>query len=78
MHPGDEVPKRQAARQIPFIACKEVAEQLEEIQGGGGYYSDINESLVKSNSFSQERDGTLLFCVDYRALTSVTKPDLFP
>jgi len=30
---GDELPRKQAARRIPYAACQEIAEQLKRMQG---------------------------------------------
>ena len=74
---GDASPKKQAARRIPFAARLEIARQLEEMQK--------NKTIKPSKSpwvspvvLVKKRDGTLRFCVDYRTLNSVTKPDVFP
>jgi len=71
---GDEAPKRQVARRMPFTARKEVAEQLEKMQEMGTSKSPRPSPVV----LVRTRDGTLRFCADYRALNSVKKPDLFP
>ena len=74
---GDELPRKQAARRIPYGAHQEVAEQLERMQKIGV----IKPSKSPWSSpvvLVRKRDGTLRFCVDYRVLNSVTKPDVFP
>ena len=73
---GDEAPKRQAARQIPFAACQEVVKQLEKMQRIGVIQSS-KSPWSSPVVLVRKRDGSLKFCVDYRALNSVTKPDLF-
>jgi len=71
---GDELPRKQAARRIPYAARQEVAEQLERMQGTGV----ITPSTSPWSSPIVLVDGTLCFCVDYRVLNFVTKPDVFP
>ena len=74
---GDELPRKQAARRIPYGARQEVAEQLERMQKIGV----IKPSKSPWSSpvvLVRKRDGTLRFCVDCRVLNSVTKPDVFP
>ena len=74
---GDELPRKQAARRIPYGARQKVAEQLERMQKIGV----IKPSKSPWSSpvvLVRKRDGTLHFCVDYRVLNSVTKPDVFP
>ena len=74
---GEGIPKRQPVRRMPFAARKEISEQLEKMQKLGV----IQTSKSPWSSpvvLVRKRDGTLRFCVDYRALNSVTKPDLFP
>ena len=73
---GDEIPRKQAARRIPYGARQKVAEQLERMQKIGM----IKPSKSPWSSpvvLVRKRDGTLHFCVDYRFLNSVTKPDVF-
>ena len=74
---GDAYPRRQAPRRMPFAVREEVARQLSEMQ--------TNRVIKPSKSpwaspvvLVRKRDGTHRFCVDYRALNSVTKPDSFP
>ena len=68
---------KQAARCILFAAQQEIARQLDEMQ---------NNNIIKPSEspwanpvvLVKKRDGTLRFCVDYRGLNCVTKPDVFP
>ena len=74
---GDATPKRQAARRIPFAARQEIVEQLEKMQASG-VIKPSESPWASPVVLVRKKDGTLRFCVDYRALNSVTKPDLFP
>ena len=74
---GDAPPKKQAARRIPFAARQEIAKQLEEMQKNN-VIKPSESPLASPVVLVRKRDGTLRFCVDYRALNSVTKPDVFP
>ena len=68
---------KQAARHIPFAAQQEIARQLDKMQ---------NNNIIKPSEspwaslvvLVNNRDGMLRFCVDYRGLNCVTKPDVFP
>ena len=74
---GDELPRKQVARRLPYAARQEVADQLDRMQRIGvikPYNSPWSSPVV----LVRKRDGTLRFCVDYRILNSVTKPDVFP
>ena len=74
---GNAHPKRQAPRQMPFAVREEVARQLSEMQNNGVIEPSKSPwaSLVV---LVRKRDATHRFCVDYRALNSVTKQDSFP
>ena len=74
---GDACPKRQAVRRVPFAARKEIADQLERMQRNG-VVKPSESPWGSPVVLVRKRDGSLRFCVDYRQLNSVTKPDLFP
>lgn len=74
---GDAYPKRQPIRRIPFAARQEISDQLEKMQKNG-IIKPSESSWASPVVLVRKRDGTLRFCVDYRSLNSVTKPDLFP
>ena len=61
----NELPRKQVARRLPYAAHQEVADQ---------FHSPWSSPVV----LVRKRDGILLFCVDYRILNSVTKPDVLP
>ena len=74
---GDSLPVGQPPRRIPFALRQEVAHQLQKMQTEGV----IEPSTSPWSSpvvLVKKRDGTHRFCVDYRKLNSVTKPDRFP
>ena len=76
---GDACSKRQAARRIPFAARQEIADQLEKNKMQKNSVIKPSENPWASPVvLVRKRDGSLRFCVDYRQLNSVTKPDLFP
>ena len=77
---GEARPKKQRVRRVrrvPFALRQVVAGQLAKMQRDGV----IQPSRSPWSSpvvLVKKRDGTHRFCIDYRALNSVTKPDSFP
>ena len=74
---GDVRPKKQPLRRMPFAARHEIAKQVHEMQRN----CVIQPSKSPWSSpvvLVQKKDGTSRFCIDYRALNSVTKADTFP
>ena len=64
-------------RRIAFAARQEIARHLDEMQKNN--IIEPSESPRASPMvLVKKRDGTLRFCVDYRALNSVTKLNVFP
>jgi len=61
---GDELPRKQATRRIPYAARQEVAEQFDRMQKTGVIITSSSpwSSLV---ILVRKRDRTLRFCVDY-------------
>ena len=75
---GQSLPKKQPARRVPYSACQKIANQLQKMQNDG-VIQELQSSWAASPMvLVRKRDGSLRFCVDYRNLNSVTKPDLFP
>ena len=74
---GDATPKRQSARRIPHALRQEVAYQLQKMQEQG-VIEPSSSPWASPVVLVKKRDGTHRFCVDYRQLNLVTKPDRFP
>ena len=74
---GESPPIKQAARRVPYAARQEIAAQLSKMQDGG-VIQPSKSSWASPVVLVRKRDSSLRFCVDYRALNSVTKPDVFP
>lgn len=74
---GDAAPRKQAARRMPFAVRQEVARQLQKMQDAG-VVQPSSSPWASPVVMVQKKDGTHRFCVDYRSLNQVTKPDTFP
>ena len=74
---GDAVPKKLPVRRMPFVVRQEVARQLRKMQEVG-VIQPSNSPWASPVVMVRKKDGTHRFCIDYRALNTVTKPDLFP
>ena len=74
---GESTPINQVARRVPFAARQEIAAQLSKMQEQG-VIQPSKSPWASPVILVRKRDGSLRFCVDYRALNSVTKPDVFP
>ena len=74
---GDSHPIKQAARRVPFAAREEIAAQLRKMQDEG-VIQPSKSPWATPVVLVRKRDGSLRFCVDYRALNTVTKPEVFP
>ena len=74
---GDAVPKKLPVRHMPFVSRQEVARQLRKMQEAG-MIQPSNSPWASPVVMVKKKDGTHHFCIDYRALNTVTKPDLCP
>ena len=74
---GDACPLRQPARRIPFAARQEVSKQLMSMLQTG-VIQPSQSPWASPVVLVKKKDGSLRFCIDYRPLNSVTKPDMFP
>ena len=74
---GSAAPRKQAVRRTPFAVRHEIAVQLQKM---------LEQKVIQPSSspwaspivLVRKKDGSLRFCVDYRSLNSVTKPNCFP
>ena len=74
---GDNSTRKQSPRRMPLAVHQEVAKHLKNMQRNGV----IRPSRSPWSSpvvMVQKKDGSRRFCVDYRGLNAVTKPDTFP
>ena len=74
---GDAAPKKQSARRMPFAVRQEVNRQLKQMMEQGVIQAS-SSPWASPIVLVKKKDGTLRFCVDYRALNFVTKSDTFP
>ena len=74
---GDACPLRQPARRIPFAARQEVSKQLMSMLQTG-VIQPSQSPWASPVVLVRKKDSSLRFCIDYRPLNSVTKPDMFP
>ena len=74
---GDAQPIRQPPRRIPFAARQEISKQLSTMLRTG-VIQPSRSPWASPVVLVRKKDGSLRFCIDYRPLNSVTKPDLFP
>ena len=74
---GDVAPRRQPARRMPFAVRQEVAKQLKTMQASG-VIQPSRSPWASPVVMVRKKDGSHRFCIDYRRLNMVTKPDLYP
>ena len=73
---GESTHIMQVARIVSFAAGQETAAQLSKMQEEG-VIQPLNSPWANSVVLVRKWDGSLRFCVDYRALNSVTKQYVF-
>ena len=71
---GDASPRKQPPRRMPFMVREEVARQLKCVQQDG-VIQPSNSPWSSPVVMVKKKDGSHRFCVDYRALNSITKAD---
>ena len=71
------LPRKQPVRRVPFAVRQEVARQLREMQASGVVQTS-SSPWASPIVLVRKKDGSLRFCVDYRQLNAVTRPDTFP
>ena len=74
---GNSLPRYQPARCTPFAVREEIARQLNQMQKQGAI-SPSSSPWASLVVLVHKKDGSLRFCIDFRNLNAVTKPDVFP
>ena len=74
---GDSTPIRQYPRRLPYHYRAEVDRQVNEMLSQG-VVQPSNSPWASPIVLVKKKDGTYRFCVDYRKLNHVTKPDAHP
>ena len=74
---GKAQPKRQHPRRLPFIAKQEVTRQIQTMLDAGVIQPSVSP-WASPIVLVWKKDGMHRFCVDYRELNAITKPDKFP
>ena len=75
--PIRQPPRQQPPRQMPFVVRQEVAKQLQDMQRNG-VIQPSSSPWSSPVVMVRKQDRSHRFCVDYRQLNAVTKPDAFP
>ena len=73
----DASARKQPVRRMLFAVREEVARQLRKMQATGVIQPSCSP-WASPVVIVKKKDGSHRFCVDYRALNSVTKADTFP
>ena len=74
---GEAPPKKQRPRRMSFVVRQEVSKQLRKMQETG-VIQPSKSPWASPVVLVRKKEGSHRFCVDYRELNSVTKPDTFP
>lgn len=74
---GDAAPIKQRLRRTPACYVGEEEKHLNKLLDAGVIEPSISE-WASGPVLVRKKDGTLRWCVDYRALNKVTKKDVFP
>ena len=74
---GDSMPIRQPPRRLP-LAQKEDADKAVQDMSSQGLIEPSESPWASPIVLVRKKDGSLKFCVDYRALNSITRKDSYP
>lgn len=74
---GDSRPIKQRLRRTPACFADEEEKHLNKLLGADVIEPSVSE-WASAPVLVRKKDGTLCWCVDYRALNTVTKKDVFP
>ena len=74
---GDSSPVRQPPRRIPFNLRTKVAQMVDDM---------LDQDIIQPSQspwsspivLTTKKDGSARFCIDYRRVNAVTKPDVYP
>ena len=79
IHTGDARPLRQPVRRMPFAVRQEIAKHLNmQNMRKAGVIQPSSSPWASPVGMVRKRDRTHQFCVNYRGLNKVIKPDTFP
>lgn len=74
---GDSRPLKQRLRRTPACFADDEEKHLKKLLGAAVIEPSVSE-WASAPVLVRKKDGTLCWCIDYRALNTVTKKDVFP